>query len=150
LDRVGRSAGGGGSPGDGKILVVIAVSAGNQRLVLAGARLSLAGRLRRSAGLARQAGRAGSRHGHPLLNVRDNKAERTVDTLAACQLPEDSTEIRAAALSPTLRGSGGGSDAVRHRHGQRRGRASTAHWIRGFTALERTGSRVSWRSRARR
>jgi len=44
--------------------------------------------------------------------VQDNKAERTVDTLAACQLPEDSTEIRAAALSPTLRGSGGAPDAV--------------------------------------
>jgi len=44
--------------------------------------------------------------------VQDNKAERTVDALAACQLPEDSTEIRAAALSPTLRGSRGGPDAV--------------------------------------
>jgi len=52
-----------------------------------------------------------------------------VKTLAACQLPEDSTEIRAAALSPTLRGSWGGPDAVRHRHRPRHGRT---HWIRGF------------------
>jgi hypothetical protein len=80
--------------GGGRVLVVIAISAGNQ------------------------AGRAGSRHGHPLLNVRDNKAERTVDALAACQLLEDSTEIRAAALSSTLRGSRGGSDAVRRGAGR--------------------------------
>jgi len=81
--------------------------------------------------------------------VQDNKAERTVDALAACQLPEDSTEIRAAALSPTLRGSRGDPDAVPLRlrpqpdaldpgfHGAR------THWILGFIAFQRGAGRLA-------
>ena len=37
----------------------------------------------------RLAGRAGSRHGHPLLNMQDNKAEQAAETRAVRQLPED-------------------------------------------------------------
>jgi hypothetical protein len=37
----------------------------------------------------RLAGRAGSRHGHPLPDMHDNKAEHPAGTRAVCQLPED-------------------------------------------------------------
>ena len=81
LNRVSRSADGGCPPGDGgTVLVVIA---GNRRLVLAGAcRAGLGAGL---GGLAREASRAGSRHGHPLLNMHDNKAEHTGEN--PCCLP---------------------------------------------------------------
>jgi len=46
----------------------------------------------------RLAGRAGSRHGHLLLDMQGNKAEHTAETSAVCQLLEDNmTEIRVAA-----------------------------------------------------
>ncbi len=48
--------------------------------------------------------------------MQDNKAEHPAETRAACQLPEDNrTENQSGCLVPhaTLRGAGGGSDAVR-------------------------------------
>ena len=55
----------------------------------------------------RLAGRACSRHGHPLLKMQDNKAEQTAATRVACQLPEDNrTEDQIGFLIPTLRRSG--------------------------------------------
>ena len=44
----------------------------------------------RGAGLGTLAGRAGSRHRHPLPEMQDNKAEHPAETRAVCQLPEDS------------------------------------------------------------
>ena len=63
----------------------------------------------------RLAGRAGSRHGHPLPGRQGNKTEHTAETCAVCRLPEDGrTETQSGCLVPTtLRGAGGGSDAVR-------------------------------------
>ncbi len=49
----------------------------------------------------RLAGRAGSRHGHPLPDTHDNKAEQPAETRAVCQLPEDDmTENQSGCLVP--------------------------------------------------
>ena len=58
----------------------------------------------------RRAGRAGSRHRHPLPDMQDNKAEHPAETRAVCQLPEDNmTGNQSGCLVPhtTLRGAGG-------------------------------------------
>jgi hypothetical protein len=62
------------------------------------------------------AGRAGTRHRHPLPEIQDNKAEHPAETRTVCPLPEDNrTQNQSGCLVPrtTLRGAGGGSDAVR-------------------------------------
>ncbi len=43
----------------------------------------------RRAGARRLAGRASSRHRHPLPNMQDKKAGHTAKTRAVCQVPED-------------------------------------------------------------
>jgi hypothetical protein len=71
----------------------------------------------RRAGLDALAGRAGSRHGHPLPDTQDNKAEQPAETRAVCQLPENEHDRKSGAAASssrtTLRGAGGSPGAAR-------------------------------------
>ena len=63
----------------------------------------------------RPAGRAGSRHGHPLPDIQDNKAEHTAELgcLPGAGRQDDANRSGRLASHTTLRGAGGALDAAR-------------------------------------